>query len=261
MKRICIPASKSKTQYFINQAYVEYVSDAGLIPVIVTPETTKVAGEMCDGLLLPGGIDLDPIYYGEDNIASYQTDPDKDAFERELLYDFMDMGKPIFGICRGFQLIVREFLMSITVKGFHEHFTFYQNVGSHNQTGSLSVDRPLASHFVTASVSELYNKPGKSIKEIPINSMHHQCLAFEKGVKPTPEMKKHLSILAWTDRGFDKKDKLVVIEAVRIKTWASPILAVQWHPEEMKDTALLKGFFLGKKRNQDDKKVKSAVEG
>jgi len=259
MKKICIAASKSKTQHFINQAYVSYVADAGFAPVVATPEIMPEITKICDGLLLPGGIDIDPIYYGEDNIMSYQTDPDKDAFERALLNEFVDLGKPVFGICRGFQLIIREFLLAVQEEAFNEWFTFYQNVNSHNQTGSLSIDRKLPSHFVEANTGILYGKGG--VRRIAVNSMHHQCLALSTKGKAPEKLKKDLTVLAWTDRGFEAKDKEMLIEAFRINTWPSPILAVQWHPEELNDTALLKNFFSPKGKKNDSKQDKAAVAG
>jgi putative glutamine amidotransferase len=62
--RIGIPMSESNTQYYINQAYVSYVVESGMSPVLITPgNNVAEILELCDGLLLPGGIDLDPTYY------------------------------------------------------------------------------------------------------------------------------------------------------------------------------------------------------
>jgi len=258
MKKIAIAASKSKTQYFVNQAYVKYVADSGFMPIVVAPETMAAATKVCDGLLLPGGIDLDPMYYDEDNIMSYSTDPDKDAFERALLREFVALAKPVFGICRGFQLIIREFLLATKEDEFNNWFTFYQNVNSHNQTGSLSVDRHIPTHYVSADMSGLYGEPTK-VKRIPVNSMHHQCLALADNGKAPKVLKKDLTVLAWTRRGFDKKDKEIVIEAFRINNWPSKILAVQWHPEELSDTELLKNFFSPKGKKNDSKPDEKVV--
>ncbi len=52
---------------------------------------------------------------------------------------------------------------------------------------------------------------------------------------------------AWTQRGLkvskNKASTEVVCEAFRILKWGSPILAVQWHPEELRDLSLLQNFF------------------
>ncbi len=114
MKYILIPSSKSKTQYFVNQSYVKYVSEVkGLEPVLITPEHDLGAmAEGCAGLLLTGGIDVDPIYYDMDNDGSFTTDPEKDAFEREIFNLVREMNKPTFAICRGLQLVALEVLNS-----------------------------------------------------------------------------------------------------------------------------------------------------
>jgi gamma-glutamyl-gamma-aminobutyrate hydrolase PuuD len=247
--KIALPASISKTQYYINQAYSDYVAEAGMFPVVITPGMTpELALSMCDGLLLPGGIDLDPIYYGEDNHTSYSVDPEKDAFERALFHTFREAGRPIFGICRGFQLIAREYLNAFP--DMVEFIDFWTDIPQHQQTGSLSLSRTIHSHFVNISPYYLYNEGTKVPGRIPVNSMHHQCLYvdFEKeGVVGVNNFR----MAAWTTRGLkiDAKDLKkgnyypLVCEAFRVFDWGSPIFAVQWHPEELKDLALIRNFF------------------
>ena len=54
--KIGIPVSKSKTQYYLNQAYIDYVVEAGFIPVAFYPgHDPKAFAVECDGLILPGG--------------------------------------------------------------------------------------------------------------------------------------------------------------------------------------------------------------
>ena len=129
--KIGIPMSASKTQYFINSAYVDYVEEANLEPVIITPRNDmKLIAEICDGLLLPGGIDVEPTFYDEENIASYCVDRKKDDFERKAFVTFLTVGKPIFGICRGFQLIAREY-MEATKPSLTGWLTYYQHINGH----------------------------------------------------------------------------------------------------------------------------------
>jgi len=248
--KIALPASISKTQYYINQAYSDYIAEAGMFPVVITPGMApEVALAMCDGLMLPGGIDIDPIYYGEDNHTSYSVDPEKDAFERTLFHTFQEANRPIFGICRGFQLIIREYLVAFPA--MLEFLDFWTDIAQHQQTGSLSLSRTIHSHFVDISPHYLYGEETRSPGRIPVNSMHHQCLYadFEKrdvvGVS-------NFRMAAWTTRGLkiDAKDLKkgnyfpLVCEAFRIFNWGGPILAVQWHPEELKDLALIRNFFV-----------------
>ena len=59
-----------------------------------------------DGLILQGGADVSPRAYGEEPLRpEWGGDPVRDAYELELVHEFMEEGKPILGICRGMQLI------------------------------------------------------------------------------------------------------------------------------------------------------------
>ncbi len=245
---IGIPMSKSKTQYYINQAYADYVREAGLEPLTINPKNNSVlmAG-ICDGLILPGGIDVDPTYYGIDNYSSFAVDPEKDTFERELFYQFVGSGKPILGICRGLQLIARELL---TTFGIRKRLRFRQHVRNHALNTDLDLARNIVAHSVQARKSLLYGAghAGKYTRMF-VNSMHHQCLSYTdvKGARVEKEGKElhdlGFEILARTVYGLDEEDEFTIIEAFRMKWEGSKILAVQWHPEEMKDYLLLENFF------------------
>jgi gamma-glutamyl-gamma-aminobutyrate hydrolase PuuD len=266
--KICIPIGFGKTQFNINKAYVEYIAEAGLEPVVWTPHTSiALAVEMCDGLLLPGGIDLDPIYYGEDNFSSFSVDPIKDDFERTLFHAFRTKRKPVFGICRGFQLIIREYLEQH--EDMNVELDFWTHVSYHRQNNEQQLDRNICQHFVDYIPNFLYGKGGSAIGHTAVNSMHHQCLVVDFDDFGLDKITKsgNFVLAAWTSRGL-KEDKRkngelhnpLVCEAFRITKWGGPILAVQWHPEELRDVALIQNFFLGrrKKRNEDaDTSVKA----
>lgn len=266
MKRIAIPMSTSKTQYFINQAYVDYVIEAGMLPVLV-PQTDpdKIWEHMynVDGILLPGGIDLDPIYYGEDNTSSFAVEPEKDDFERAL-FDFgLAEELPIFGICRGFQLIAREYI--IRTEGASDFMEFVSHISGHNQVNDQQLSRTITQHFVDFVPELLYknasyvDKGTKETSRMPVNSMHHQGLLVDfrkKGVIGVGDFR----LAAWTRRSVkvDAKAKdsyPLLCEAFSIINWPSPILAVQWHPEELRDVELIKNFF-GEEKSQLNSKSK-----
>lgn len=251
---IGIPASSSKTQYFINQAYIQYVAEAGFTPFIITPEmfsNKNFVISAINGLLLPGGIDVDPIYYGEDNSSSYAVDPEKDAFERDLFYTALEHHLPIFGICRGLQLIAREYMIA-SAKTFKvlESLYFCEHIGEHNQVDGQQLSRNIHQHFVQFSPNLLYGAAEKSAEHKPVNSMHHQCLIVDINKKRSL-YENGFYITAWTQRGLkspkNKAVNEVVCEAFVIRNWGSRILAVQWHPEELKDLSLLRRFFLNEK--------------
>jgi len=246
--RIGLPASSSKTQYFINQAYVQYVKEAGFMPIIITPEIpVETAMDMIDGLLLPGGIDVDPIYYGEDNSSSFGVDPEKDAFERGLFHAARENEIPILGVCRGLQLIAREYMMADDK--MDEFLYFCEHIQEHNQVDGQQLSRNIHQHFVEYSPRMLYGAKEEKPIHMPVNSMHHQCLVVDfkkKGILGARAFR----MAAWTQRGLklqkNKETTEVVCEAFRIVNWGSQILAVQWHPEELRDLKLIQNFFLNK---------------
>jgi gamma-glutamyl-gamma-aminobutyrate hydrolase PuuD len=256
--RIAIPASKSKTQFYINQAYIYYLFEAGYEPHLVC-QTNEIehASKVCDGLLLPGGGDIDPIYYGADNDYSFSVDPEKDAFERELFHTFREKAKPVFGICRGLQLIALEFIATFPKYQLNGSLDFLQNVGSHNQTSSISVDRHIPTHLVEYVPAVLYGGNDYSIATKGVNSMHHQCLYEEFSIPKPPAkgQKKDNKVIihldeklircAWSTSGLKASVKGTIVEAFRIEKWGGPIFAVQWHPEELRDYELLHSVFGG----------------
>ena len=138
--KIAIPIGFDDTIYKINRAYINYLVDANMTPIIITPDTIKeVAG--CKGLLLPGGIDIDPMYYGLDNYESYNVNPEKDKFERAVFYKAIKHQLPIFGICRGFQLVMYETLLTYDEKELP--FSFRQHFSGHAQGGDISAKRTI----------------------------------------------------------------------------------------------------------------------
>ncbi|MCA1688762.1 MAG: gamma-glutamyl-gamma-aminobutyrate hydrolase family protein, partial [Actinobacteria bacterium] len=90
--------------------YVEGVAEAGGVPVVLPPVAGPRAAEALldgmDGLLLSGGSDLDPGYYGEEPVPQLGvTIPERDAFEMALLEHALRRKMPILGICRGMQVL------------------------------------------------------------------------------------------------------------------------------------------------------------
>jgi putative glutamine amidotransferase len=244
---IAVTGSIVKHQCCINTAYINYIIKGGYTPyVIYTKKEIEPALKICDGLLLPGGVDLDPMFYGYTNYASYSVNPEKDVFERAAFHAFKAENKPIFGICRGFQLIVLEFLDEFSE--YDKVIKFVFHVESHAQIDALGAARPTPTHFVEYVPEYLYGKDGFEIKNHAVNSMHHQCL-IEKYAGAAKDAKikidyKNFTKIAWTKHGLSQNNrKEAIVEAFSIKDWGGKILAVQWHPEELQDVALLHNIF------------------
>ena len=260
MLKIGIPIGMGKTQFQINRTYVNYIANAGYDPVLITPSTSITAiAEYCDGLLLPGGIDLDPVFYFEDNLASHCVSPTKDNFERECFYAFINQSKPIFAICRGFQLIAREFIR----KGLagSSYLRYWQHIKDHRNTVELDVDRDVRTHSISLRTDRLYGVEGKEPEIDFVNSIHHQGLIL-RVPKASDFLKpvRQFVPLACTKLGLPNKTSGYVVEAFSIKGWnKAPIRAVQWHPEELNDIALLKYFFENNKQGASNYVMKKEI--
>jgi len=240
--KIAIPIDFNNKVYKINRAYIDYIVDAKMTPIIITPDNIRMVAE-CKGVLLPGGIDIDPMYYGMNNTHSYTVNPAKDEFERAVFYRAIKHQLPIFGICRGFQLMMYELLLTCNDKKLP--ISFIQNIDKHAQTNNLSVNRNIKTHFVNINGSILYNE--QKVKRIGVNSMHHQCLVTERNPQKfnpieNDDVSPYVKIIAWTDK-IKQTNDIFLIEGIQINLWGNNIVGVQWHPEELKDTKLISHFF------------------
>lgn len=239
-----IPVSNGDTQLKLNTAYVEYVRKAGFEPILITSQNDpNIMAEVCNGLLLPGGIDIDPIYYGDDNDACLGSDVAKDVFERALFKAFVAHQKPVFGICRGFQLMAREAML---LDNENDALSYLQDISMHAQTAQ-STPRVSASHFIVANINKLYATENNHLARIPVNSMHHQ--AFVARLTKNNFVVGVVEVLALTRRALSSKsvkEGFVVVEAADFNCWpGARVRGVQWHPEEMGDVALLQTLIHG----------------
>ncbi len=149
--------------------------------------------EGCDALLLPGGGDVNPALYGQENIASDRIDDERDRRESELFRLFLQRGLPIFGVCRGAQMI------NVLLGG-----TLHQDIPGHRQDGNDELRH--GSRTVDPLLLSLYGE------RFVVNSTHHQAI---------DRLGEGLRAVQWADDG--------TVEAIRHETL--PIFAVQWHPE------------------------------
>ena len=152
-----------------------------------------------DGLILCGGGDIDPKYYGEKIDGSYSIDPQRDVAEFALLKAYIDAGKPVLGICRGCQLINVFFGGSL-----------YQHLPESSlHQGINGVD---SVHDVTAlEGSLLYDIYGETFAT---NSSHHQAIK---------SLGDNLIATAFWNGQY--------VEAIEHSSL--PVFAFQWHPERM----------------------------
>lgn len=93
----------------VNQGEVAAVVKAGGVPVLIPtrePDLATNYSQLIDGLLLPGGADIAPRFFGEEPLPEMGESDDKlDATEIALTKQAVNANKPILGICRGAQIL------------------------------------------------------------------------------------------------------------------------------------------------------------
>lgn len=178
--------------------YVNALTEAGIAPV-VTRDIARAAA--CDGLLLPGGGDIDPALYHMPNRGSADIDRPLDEEQLEALGRFVRAGKPVLGICKGLQVI------NVYFGG-----TLIQDLAN-AQAHKFNKDRGGDAVHTTVNLPG-YLPYALYGPRMVTNSSHHQGLET---------VGKGLRAVSFSSDG-------VVEAAVHDRL---PILGVQWHPERM----------------------------
>jgi putative glutamine amidotransferase len=202
-------AFKDVKRDFTNEAYTASLAEAGATPILLPSVLPEIEAFLClcDGILLPGGFDVEPELYGQERSPLCQkTERASDLFQLELLRLAYRKGIPILGICKGLQII------NVRYGG-----TLYQDLSLCGDKGTVHAQRQKGIPFSHAvhllKDSRLSKIFGSSPLEV--NSFHHQGIdALGRGLVAT----------ALCDDGF--------IEAIEQKgdSWC---VGVQWHPEAM----------------------------
>ena len=163
----------------------------------------------CDGLLLCGGGDIHPSYYGQEINGSRGINEARDAHEFALARAYVAAGKPIFGICRGHQLLNVLFGGTLV-----QHLPTAEQHMQRNGFFPTHPVRVIGENFL----SRLYGE------RLIVNTSHHQAVGV---------LGRDLIPLAtWEDSH---------IEAFAHKSL--PVFGVQWHPESTpKDELTVKLF-------------------
>src|SRR4030088_924069 len=95
-----------RVKYGQNRSYVRAIEEAGGVPLLVPPQSSiDELFEVLDGILFPGGGGLAPTPYDSEDRGSLEIDSERDQLELSLARRAADAGLPIFGICRGQQVI------------------------------------------------------------------------------------------------------------------------------------------------------------
>ena len=125
--KIGIPLRKFNNKLYINNSYLSYFTKMG--EVILLRDKSKL--ENCDTFILPGGYDIDPFYYNQNNICSNNIDSYNDLLDFKIINHCLNKNKPLLGICRGCQSINvffgGELNQDIKNHNLENHFIKYKN--------------------------------------------------------------------------------------------------------------------------------------
>lgn len=208
-----------KTLQYVEQSIAHWIMSAGAMVVMVPCPTGETArgdvslahyADWLDGVVMHGGADVWPGTYGEQPLRpEWVGDRVRDLYDLAVVEAFEQAGKPIFGVCRGLQLI------NVAFGG-----KLYQDIetqlpGSQRHRDPEAYDRHVHSIDIVqgTQLSRMY--PGHA--QAKVNSIHHQ------GIK---QLAAGFEIEAWS-----RPDG--VPEAIRRTDSSSRgyIAATQWHPE------------------------------
>lgn len=190
MRKILIAGNPGQTQNYENA-----LSNLGAKPVtsLHVPDVSRY-----DGLILPGGGDIDPKLFGQLNQGSRTIDPVLDRLQLTILRSFVLHKKPVLGICKGMQLINIYFGGDII-----QHLSSYKQ---HQYDGQDQV------HNTTAVSGSLLHKLYG--EHFTVNSAHHQGVDIPgRGIHYTQSCSD--GVTEGLSHSF------------------LPIIGVQWHPERM----------------------------
>ncbi len=193
MLKIAIPAITTNT---IIGNYVDALSNLG-----AESETgTGIHPEECAGLLLPGGLDVNPAVYGQAPAPETEIDQPLDDLQMDILARFLALGKPVLGICRGHQLL------NAAMGGTLIQHLPNAEAHMHIRTGVDNIHpcKTLPGSWLHALYGDHFS----------VNSSHHQAVD-----RPAEGFRV-------VQRSADG-----VIEAMEHETL--PVWTVQWHPERM----------------------------
>jgi putative glutamine amidotransferase len=189
--------------------YVESVKRAGGEPRVFSndEDPARVIDEV-DGLVLTGGLDVDPALYGEERHATTETAPERDRFEIPLSKEAVKRDVPVFAICRGVQVL------NVAAGG-----SLVQDIPSAVRTDlthSVTEPKDHVAHTVRISPnSRLAASLGRSaqLETCEVNSRHHQSVG-----RVAPEF----VVSAVSSDG--------IVEAIE-RPASTFCVGVQWHPE------------------------------
>ena len=217
---------RRKQQVYLRQAYLQAVTAAGGLPVVlpVGIETAAIPFylEYLDALILSGGGDIGPAFFGESPQPGLgEVSMERDEFELELSVQAFKRELPILGICRGMQ-ILNVASGGDLYQDLPSEYTQASLIQHQQELGALSSNFHPVQVAVDSRLARLLNLPeaaGRAAASpgftISVNSRHHQAVR---------KLAAGFEVSAYAPDG--------VIEAIEASR-GSLVIGVQWHPEDI----------------------------
>ncbi|MFA6940141.1 MAG: gamma-glutamyl-gamma-aminobutyrate hydrolase family protein [Clostridiaceae bacterium] len=197
-------------QAYVNDDYIRAAENAGgvplILPVVNDEENIKLQVKTCDAIILSGGQDINPLFYGEEPHKNLGfTNLRVDEYQIKLVKFALEQRKRILGICRGNQVL------NVACGG-----TLYQDLSEVNENTLKHFQessRYYYSHRIKVEAGTILSKllGGEAL----VNSFHHQCIK---------ELGKGLKAAAFASDGIIEAAEMIDRDFV---------MGVQWHPEMM----------------------------
>lgn len=193
---------------YVNKDYADAVMKAGGTPLLLSPvdhsESIRRYTEVCDGFILSGGGDINPLLYGESpDPRLEEVHSTLDHSQWLLTEAILKNGKPLLAICRGIQLL------NVVLGG-----TLWQDLAQidhpthlHSQIAPRTDKIHSVSLVKDSILGQLFGE------KLTVNSFHHQCIK---------SLGQNLRIVAKAEDG--------IVEAVE-STVHPFVVGIQWHPE------------------------------
>ncbi|MEG0274873.1 MAG: type 1 glutamine amidotransferase [Longicatena sp.] len=195
----------SMFKWFVNESYVNAIVNLGAAVFPICSYTSlEKAKKICNGLIIPGGYDVQSYYVKQLRNPHVQTyERAMDHFDFACIDAFYTAHKPILGICRGMQMI------NVYLKGnLIQHIEEDTHAKQHEHLLHICEDSFLSTMYA---------------EDILVNSYHHQVIAT---------LASQLKVAAVSNEGF--------VEAFEDNEHL--VYGVQWHPEKMENDQILPYF-------------------
>ena len=217
-KIIGITGYATENFFGASKTHLTFLEQFGRVKIIMPDDDPEVINKEVDMIYLPGGLDVNPVLYGEaPKFSTSNIDVFKNYFLTNKLPQYISLNTPIFGVCLGFQSLAVALGAKLT-----------QNFLFHEQSTSRWQEAHKVYNTLTKDAGGVKVSKKGSTLSFAVNSHHHQGLVYNnvnENIRPV--------LFAENNDAYLTGDS-VIVEAF-IAGEKNQISAVQWHPEEFYD--------------------------